>query len=190
MRIGFRGSSRLISPFHFPMRADRKRDSTVHIKDQKILITGGRWTAERSRRIQKLFSKYNSEGVTSDIAVKRIAAEMNVSKGSVSVNLPYRSVGYKLKERSGDAKRCAKYRACNSKNQGAGDKSLAETLGDTDTKRYEGFFVVRWYRMFIQRDQRRLSCGELGYIQMNELGSESMYLVKALARALPPEQGI
>ena len=114
------------------------RLSTSKIK--KILITGGCWTTERSRRIQELFSKYTSEGVTSDIAIKRIAAELNVSRVSVSVNLPYSSVVYKLKERSSNAKRCAQYGARNNKNQGTGDKSLAETLGDSDIKRYETLF--------------------------------------------------
>ena len=42
--------------------------------------------------------------------VARIAAELKISKVSVSVNLPYSSVVYKLEERSRNACRCERYR--------------------------------------------------------------------------------
>ena len=77
--------------------------STSRIK--KIFITGGCWTTARSRKIQELYSRYISEGLQPGAAVNRIAAELKISKVSVSVNLPYSSVVYKLEERSSNARR-------------------------------------------------------------------------------------
>ena len=83
--------------------------STSKIK--KILITGGRWTTARSREIQEMYFRYISEGLKPEAAVACIAAELKISKVSVSVNLPYSSVVYKLEERSSNARRCERYRA-------------------------------------------------------------------------------
>ena len=86
-------------------------------KIRKILITGERWSTERSREIGKMFDEYTklkSEGgevLKSDKVVTRIALELDVSVVTVSVNLPYQNVVYKLENRSCNAKRCAKYRA-------------------------------------------------------------------------------
>ena len=88
--------------------------STSKIK--KILVSGGCWTTERSREIGRLFgvltktAEDGGQGLSEQAAVKRIAAELVVSAVTVSVNLPYQSVVYKLEKRSKNAVRCEKWR--------------------------------------------------------------------------------
>lgn len=97
------------------------RLSTSKIK--KILVTGGCWTTARSRQVQELYDRYTKEGVrdeddpdtagkilTAAEAVERISKELRISKVSVSVNIPYQDVVYKLEQRSKNAIRCARYR--------------------------------------------------------------------------------
>ena len=85
-------------------------------KIRKILITGNCWTTERSREIGELFERYTSPkadggiGMPGDIAVKRIAEDLEVSVVTVSVNLPYQNVVYNLENRSSNAVRCARYK--------------------------------------------------------------------------------
>ena len=93
-------------------------------KIRKILITSGRWTTARSREIQALYSEYTcpSEqgglGLKSDVAIQKIAEDLGVSVVTVSVNLPYQSVVYKLEDKSGNAKRCDRYRCRKQKSRG------------------------------------------------------------------------
>ena len=97
-------------------------------KIRKILITGGCWTTERSREIGELFEEYTravddgGKGLAHDVAVARIAEELNVSIVTVSVNLPYQNVVYKLENKSSNAKRCARYKE--RKRQGLNSKLL------------------------------------------------------------------
>ena len=85
-------------------------------KLRKILITGGCWTTERSREIAELFELYTSsvedggKGVSEESAKKKISKDLGISIVTVSVNLPYQDVVYKLKDCSSNAKRCARYR--------------------------------------------------------------------------------
>ena len=85
-------------------------------KIRKILITGYCWSTTRSREIAELFELYTKEaslggkGMTADVAIKQIAAELKVSVSAVSIYLPYQNVVYKLENRSSNAKRCARYR--------------------------------------------------------------------------------
>ncbi len=85
-------------------------------KLQKILVTGGCWTTERSREVQALFEEYTSspeEGGRSlamKEAVREIAAHLNVSTVSVIINLPYGKVVYDLEEKSENARRIARCR--------------------------------------------------------------------------------
>lgn len=85
-------------------------------KIRKILITGGCWTTERSREIVELFEYYTSsaaeggKGLSGDVAVKKIAENLEVSIVTVNVNLPYQNVVYKLENRSSNARRCARYK--------------------------------------------------------------------------------
>lgn len=85
-------------------------------KIRKILITGGCWSTERSREIGILFDEYTKskseggKGLNNDEAVVRIATELNVSVVTVSVNLPYQNVVYKLENKSSNARRCERYK--------------------------------------------------------------------------------
>ena len=86
-------------------------------KIRKILISGGCWTTERSREVQKLFLLYTKpetdggEGLTEADAVKRISNILDISLVSVSVNLPYYNVVYKLENKTSNARRCERYKA-------------------------------------------------------------------------------
>ena len=85
-------------------------------KIRKILITGNCWTTERSREIAELFKCYTSpkseggKGIPGDVAVKRIAEDLEVSVVTVNVNLPYQNVVYNVENRSSNAIRCARYK--------------------------------------------------------------------------------
>lgn len=106
---GQRAEHKSLSAFQRELQENGIRLSISKIK--KLLITGGCWTTERSREIQGLFTRYTSEGIQPDAAVKRIASELKISRVSVSVNLPYSTVVYKLEERSSNARRCERYRS-------------------------------------------------------------------------------
>ena len=89
-------------------------------KIQKILITGARWTTERSREIGRLFEEYThgeasgKKGMRSKMspreAILAIAAHLGISTVSVSINLPYQKGVYELDEKSENAKRIKKLR--------------------------------------------------------------------------------
>ena len=71
-------------------------------KIRKILITGGRWSTERSREIQKRFSELKS--------VTLVAESLGLSTALVVMNLPYEKVVYDLEDKSGNAKRIERWR--------------------------------------------------------------------------------
>ena len=79
-------------------------------KLQKILISGGCWSTERSRKVQELYAKYIRKMKPED-AVRKIAAELEISTVSVNINLPYEKVVYYLENKSGNAKRIGRWRA-------------------------------------------------------------------------------
>ena len=86
-------------------------------KLQKILISGGCWTTERSREIQWLYEKYtlpkykNGKGLSSDEAIRAIAEHLKISTVSIIINLPYEKVVYDLEEKTANARRIDKCRA-------------------------------------------------------------------------------
>lgn len=81
-------------------------------KIRKILITGGRWSTERSREISSLFDKYIASadegglGLKPSVAITKIANELDVSIVTVSVNLPYKNAVYKLENISSNIASC------------------------------------------------------------------------------------
>lgn len=86
-------------------------------KLQKILITGGCWTTERSREVQWLFEEYTTpvdrggKGMRSDVAIREIAKHLKISPVSVIINLPYGKVVYDLEKKTENAVRIERYRA-------------------------------------------------------------------------------
>ena len=86
-------------------------------KLQKILITGGCWTTERSREIQWLYEEYTAvkesggRGLSAEEAIRAIAKHLGISTVSVTINLPYGKVVYGLENKSANAKRIDKCRA-------------------------------------------------------------------------------
>lgn len=71
-------------------------------KIRKILITGKRWTTERSRKVATLYEKYHD--------IHQVAQILNVSDALVTMYLPYEKVVYDLEDKSGNAKRIDKWR--------------------------------------------------------------------------------
>ena len=71
-------------------------------KIRKVLITGGRWTTERSREVVELYERYKS--------ISRVAERLSVSEALIKMYLPYEKVVYDLVEKSSNAKRIAKCR--------------------------------------------------------------------------------
>lgn len=71
-------------------------------KIRKILITGGCWSTERSREIQKKYLELKS--------VPLVAESLGLSAALVVMNLPYEKVVYDLEDKSGNAKRIEKWR--------------------------------------------------------------------------------
>ena len=71
---------------HTSLRAFQKELNDMGIelstaKLRKILITGGRWTTERSREVAELYEKYHS--------ISRVASELRVSTALVTMYLLY-----------------------------------------------------------------------------------------------------
>ena len=85
-------------------------------KIQKILITGGRWSTERSRGVQQLYEEYTSpvsaggRGMSPEDAVRSIADFLGISTVCVSINLPYQKTVYDLDEKTPNAKRIERWR--------------------------------------------------------------------------------
>ena len=79
-------------------------------KLQKILISGGCWSTERSREVQELYAIYVKK-MKPEEAVKKIAIELEISTVNVNINLPYGKVVYALESKSGNAKRIDRWRA-------------------------------------------------------------------------------
>lgn len=80
-------------------------------KVQKILITGGCWTTERSREVQEMYGKLRKKGVEPKEAVKQIAEELEISTVSVNINLPYDKTVYNLEDKTSNAKRIDRWRS-------------------------------------------------------------------------------
>ena len=101
----------------FPKKLDKMGMKLSRTKIQKILITGGCWTTERSRAVAELYEKYTmdqktgGEGMPPKAVVKQIAEELEISTVSVNINLPYGKTVYDLEEKSSNAKRIEKHRA-------------------------------------------------------------------------------
>ena len=108
---------------HKSMAAFQRELEEVHgihlsrTKLQKILITGGCWTTERSREIQWLYEEYtapfeeNGKGLNSKAAVSAIAKHLGISTVSVIINLPYGKVVYDLENKSANARRIDRCRS-------------------------------------------------------------------------------
>ena len=107
---------------HKSISAFQKELMEVHgiklsrVKIQKILITGRRWTTERSREVQELYAQYTERIETGGRemkqteAIRAIADHLGISSVTVSINLPYERVVYDLEEKSPNAKRIEKWR--------------------------------------------------------------------------------
>lgn len=105
---------------HKSISAFQKELEEVHgirlsrTKIQKILVTGGCWTTERSREIREMYEAYTSpggKGMASEAAVRAIAEHLGLSRVSVIINLPYGKGVYDLEDKSENAKRIEKCRA-------------------------------------------------------------------------------
>ena len=111
---GKKAKHKSLIAFQKELREEGINISTSKIK--KILISGGCWSTDTSRRIGKLFDKYtsvnneNKEAMTREDAIKRIASELDVSIVTINVNLPYMNSVYNLEDRSSNALRCEKYK--------------------------------------------------------------------------------
>ena len=93
---------------HQSLAAFQKELESVHnivlstAKIRKILITGNRWTTERSREVAALYEKHKS--------LPRVAEELGLSVGLVSMYLPYQKVAYDLENKSSNAKRIERWK--------------------------------------------------------------------------------
>lgn len=110
MKTGGHGgllNNKSLSAFQLELEEQNVHLSTSKIK--KLLITVGLWITESSRMIQELFSQYIGDGIEPAAEGKHISDELKISRVSVSVNLPYSSVVYKLENHGSNANRCARY---------------------------------------------------------------------------------
>ena len=81
-------------------------------KIRKILISGGLWSTERSREIKRMYTELTQaeSGINPEQTVSIISKRLGVSKPTVIINLPYINGVNRLKQKSKNACRCAKYR--------------------------------------------------------------------------------
>ena len=112
---GVRAAHRSIASFQRDLQ-EVHGISLSRSKIQKILITGGCWSTERSREVQRLFDDYTSpisegdQGLSSEDAIRAIAALLGISTVSVSINLPYQKTIYDLDKKTANAKRIERWR--------------------------------------------------------------------------------
>ena len=96
---------------HTSLEAFRRKLLEVHgielstAKIRKILITGKRWSTERSREVLELFERYGS--------VSRVSEELGLPVGLVTTYLPYQKTVYVLEDKSGNAKRIDRWKKRN-----------------------------------------------------------------------------
>lgn len=79
----------------------------------KILITGGCWSTERTREVGYMYETYTEgieKGTEKKDVVKRIAAELEISETMVYMSLPYGRTVYDVPGKTGNAKRCDRWR--------------------------------------------------------------------------------
>ena len=82
----------------------------------KILITGNCWSTERTREVGVMYETLTTpvadggEGVDKKEAVRRIAAELEISETMVYMSLPYNRTVYDLENKTSNAKRCDRWR--------------------------------------------------------------------------------
>ena len=84
-------------------------------KIRKILITGGLWSTERSREADVMYEELTApepegKGLTKGAARRKIAEELGISPGMVTMLLPYDRVVYDVPGKSGNAVRCDRSR--------------------------------------------------------------------------------
>ena len=85
------------------------------VKIQKILITGGRWSTGRSRKVEEVYSHYRKrqlqggEGFDRTMAVQRTALDLGISTNTVLCNLPYDKAVYN-NAKGKNAEYCEKWR--------------------------------------------------------------------------------
>ena len=104
------GSSAHKSLSAFKKELEGKGIKLSRTKLQKILISGGCWSTERSRKVQDLYRKARESGLPPKAAIKKISAELRISTVAVNINLPYEKVVYKLAQKSRNAQRIEKWR--------------------------------------------------------------------------------
>lgn len=80
-------------------------------KIQKILVSGGRWSTERSREVQALYERCLAEGLEPGNAMRAAAGELGISAACADINLPYGKAVYGLEEKSANARRIERHRA-------------------------------------------------------------------------------
>ena len=98
---GVKASHTSLSAFQRKLRDIHEIElSTAKIR--KILITGGCWSTERSREVERLFEKYGT--------INRVASELDMSPELVTMYLPYKKTVYDLEAKSSNARRCEKWR--------------------------------------------------------------------------------
>lgn len=82
----------------------------------KILITGHCWSTERTREVGVHYEELTTpvtdggEGVDKKDAVRRIAAELEISETMVYMSLPYSRTVYDLEDKTSNARRCDRWR--------------------------------------------------------------------------------
>ena len=111
---GKKANHKSLNAFQKELRAKGIHLSTGKIR--KILITGNLWSTERSREVGALYetltmpAEDGGEGLTPDAARKRIAEELSLSQGMVTMLLPYQRVVYGMENKSSNAVRCDRSR--------------------------------------------------------------------------------
>ena len=119
---GVRAAHRSIASFQRDLQ-EVHGISLSRSKIQKVLITGGCWSTERSREVQRLFDNYTSsvskggQELSPEGAIRAIAALLGISTVSVSINLPYQKTIYDLDEKTANAKRIERWRKKNEFNR-------------------------------------------------------------------------
>lgn len=110
---GMKSEHKSLREFKRELEAQGIELSTTKI--QKILITGGAWSTERSRAVSEVYNHYRKrrlqggEGLDKVTAVQRTALDLGITTATVVNNLPYDKAVYN-DAKGRNAAACEKWR--------------------------------------------------------------------------------
>ena len=162
---------------HVKLRGVADHFNITLIKARKLLITGGKYSTEISRKVQKLYSQGKS--------IQEIMRKTKLKKSSVYSYLPYDRLAYKLPDSSIEAERQKQYRV-RKRNAARTDAEKEEKLWTemialqgclfSTCKGLDFTYRIKGGEMLVDRREKSITKASVmaAYRKVKELGGEVM----------------